>query len=220
MKKLSAVLLIIGILLTSVLAVNSFAAETATDTPAGTVATPSDPAPEIPEKLLAPDWSDMIYETKEFSADHVTISNGLKTTGVMYAKGTNVRMDMKIGPITVSGLQTEGRIYYYLSKLPFFYIGLYNTADPLWAYNLPASRLVEAYYEDGYQVEKYSVGSYLFNNYQEYTYYFEDGELYSVEALDESDGTYTEMSNFSYEVNDKDVALPRTAIFNLTWFLG
>lgn len=220
MKKLAAVLLTIGVLFTSVLAVNSFAAEPSAVNHAAAVATPSDPAPEIPEKLLASEWSDMISETKEFSADHVSISNGLKTKGVWYAKGSNVRMDMKIGSITVSALQIDDKIYYYLPKLPFFYISMYTTSDPLWAYNFPASRLVEAYYEDGYQVEKYSVGSHLFNNYQEYTYYFEGGELHSVEALDEAGGLHMKLTNFSYEVKDKDVMLPPTAIFNLTWFLG
>ena len=216
MKKLLAVLLTIGILFTSVLAVNSFEAGSAES---GIVATPSDPTvPAVPEKLLAPEWSDMMADTQEFSANHVTIYNGIKTSGDWCAKGTNVRMDMKIGSITVSALQTEGRIYYYLPKLPFFYISIYTTSDILQAYNFLTTNLIEAYYEDGYQVEKYSYGSHLFNNYQVYTYYFKDGELHSVKGLDEANGTYSELTNFSYEVDDKDVTLPKTAVFDLTLF--
>lgn len=221
MKKLSAVLLIIGILLTSVLAVNSFAAETAADTPAGTVATPSDPAPEIPEKLLAPDWSDMIYETEEYSADYKMNLSGIEMKGDIHGKGSNIKVNLKIKSVSISILLFENRVYYYLAKLPFFYLSVPNSTDYLGCYSYPTFNLLEAYYdENGYQIEKYSYGSHLFNNYHIYTYCFDGNNLVSLSCELVSEGQHMEYTNFSYEVNDKDVALPRTAIFNLTWFLG
>lgn len=216
MKKFLTVILTISILLVSVISLDSFAASKSENIfLPNSVATPATPSePITPDKLLAPEWSEMIWETQRISADCVlTKADGTKSTGTVNSMGTNGCMTLTVNFITMSTLITNEKTYIYFPNFPFFHISMKNTASPMLFYNWPASDLIEAYYESGYQVEKYKYDNYI------YTYYFEGNEIHTIESYNIEAEEFQVYTNISCDVKLKDVILPPTAVFDATWFL-
>ena len=203
MKKFISILLATLILFSAFFSISAFATE-------NTVTEDSAPVQE----LLSPKWVE--EHGDEYAADATVHTLGiLITKGELKVKGNEsaAKTDYQYGnnglPKTTV-YNNDGNFMYY-HDLPFFYAKVTNATNTREDIEYT---FIESYEEDFYYVEYYKA----INN-REARMYFKDGELKKYVIKDSTSGltaTY-EYIITSYEVDDNEVKLPSTAIFDITF---
>lgn len=218
MKKFISVILSMVIMMIPVFSAFSF------DTPENITEETAKVAPETDEnqpeeKRLAIDW--IGEKANEYSADISFEVNGTPIReGKYYRNGNISSAEMPYKDIlTQKVIYCEDGTFLYFTQFPFFYIELNQTANIR-----VLSGFMRSYEENGYYVEEYvneETG-------EETAFYFKDGELVYYSITSYQMGSVAVNAKYtitSYEVDDKDISLPRlalnvTPIYNILLFLG
>lgn len=171
------------------------------------------------EKRLAKDW--IKEKAIEYSADVSLEMLGTPLTkGSLYRKGNICSVELPYkNTLTQKTIFCEDGTFMYFTQLPFFYIELNEKEE-----KKVLGEFLKSYEENGYYVEEYvneEAG-------EESAFYFKDGELvyytitfYYMDLV----AVTAKYTITSYEVDDKDIRLPRmaanvTPIYNLLLLLG